>query len=220
MVKKWIIGVVAAVALLAGCASVSKNTYQADFPIEVTDWLAQNVWYVQLQNGSGSGFWVSPTTFVTACHVVDRAEEVYIMNDTIDEIVGMDVESCNKELDIAILHPNWDTNQTVNYTYLNTQAPRVGKAVYAAGYALGRGLLISQGHYAGATPGGAIVTANTIMGDSGSPVVIWKNGQVRIIGMRVAIANLRSGFFRAAQVLPHMTKIVPSSWILDELHGK
>lgn len=196
-----------------------------DIPKPIVDYAETNVWQVMDEDrgGSGSGFWLNETTFMTACHVVNGSELVYVTDVNLQYIVYLDVTACDEELDLALLkytYPEpieFNIKQTVIGDY-----PNRGKAVYSPGYPLGGTMLITYGHWQGGMhpldPSfDSFVTLPTTFGDSGSPVLALIDGVVNIVGIRVRGRFITESNYRV--YLPHIAIAVDPNIIrkfLDE----
>ena len=200
----------AALLFLAGCVTSPKSY---DLPPEVVQWSQDNVYLVNADKGTGSGFWYDNETFLTACHVVSYSWMSYTWDETNKKMIKKDhfevdveaiihsydnkdnyhmaVISCDKEKDIAILKPwsKWSNKKKTKIAPI----PKQGKAVWGPGYPLAMRLTITEGHWQSkdAGPYDYLVTSPTIFGDSGSPVVSFVDGEIQIVGMRQAIRGER-----------------------------
>jgi len=217
--RKVLSGFILAVSLMV---SGAVSSHSADIPHEITEWSETNVWLVKTSQGSGSAFFLTPDLAITACHVVDSGQHnlddelmVFGVNNLTTEVLQFRVEHCNKDTDIAVLtvHEFSERPKNVAVTRLEMKVPDQGTAVWGTGYPLGGDLVITQGHLQRPVElniegrMGYIITANTIMGDSGSPVVRVVDGEVQVVGLRLAIKGVPMfiGFARFNSYLPHLT---------------
>ena len=130
--------VAAGILLVSGC--VAPPTQSWDIPDQITSWSQANVWNVGVHGGSGTGFFVDQETMLTACHVVDghfgsgryADEFVYAVQQSDTRMIELDVVSCNKESDIAVLkvvHFEGEDTFEVEPTIISSIMPKQGKAV-------------------------------------------------------------------------------------------
>jgi len=221
---KTILVALAAIVGLAGCGTFS-STSKHDIPEQVVDWAQQNVWAVAVRGGSGSGFWITDKTFVTACHVVYReyAEDGISALVQLDstELIPMKIDTCNVDTDIATMSKLFDDTEFFAdpTEILYPQDLKQGKAVWGPGFPLGKEMVVTTGHLqnqVGQDPFW-IITAPTIFGDSGSPAVTIVNGRVAVIGIRVSIAAARVSWTQSVPVT-HLTRISSIENVIDEIH--
>ena len=213
--------------LLAGCVSIPTN----DIPDEIVEWSQTNVWRVRAEL-KGSGFWYDDKTFITTCHVIGDANEAVVNDYQKKWVVYLDVISCNKVADIAILQLNVSLDFTPQKTILLSQETKQGKFIYGAGYPLGYGLKINPGYFQLQSEleldmAGYTVSVPTTTGDSGSPVFIIKNGEVVVLGMRKAVfapyTFIEGTMFYGGAVRierNHMAIIVSSKLIYKEVQNE
>ena len=186
----------ASIAMLLMLTTFSSS---ANLPSQILQWSNDHVYKLQTSAGVGSGFFISNTTLVTACHVVEGQERARVFNHA--NFYIMTVDKCDTDLDIAILSREVDKESTWEAT-INTKPPEQGLSVYGAGYPLGYPLYISQGHVQNnyLDKGVFFLSANTISGDSGSPVLsIDEKGKIQIEGVRIAVMG-KSG----KELYPHL----------------
>ena len=213
-------------ALLSSACAVMEA--RQDIPDQVVDWAQTNVWKVNLGYGAGSGFAYDKDTVITACHVVRGVPEtqlLWLTNDRDTRVIFVTVKSCSKATDVAILKVRFGDKLNPSPTMLHP-ANRQGKVVWGAGHPLGNSLIITQGHIQ--TPDesskvleGRFITSATIFGDSGSPVLALYEGQVAVVGIRVAIlaAGVPIGFRSIPNVMPHLTLMSPAKNIQTEIES-
>lgn len=206
---------------IGGCSSTS-DFKSHDVPPQIIEFAHDNVWKIETERGSGSGFAISEDTVITACHVVKNADEVILYNMRDTRLVMVDVKSCDQETDIAVL--KWQSGDKLNSDFTGFHpVPKMGKAVWGAGFGLGSDLLVTQGHMGQADTmhdglkGRWYITAPTVMGDSGSPAIALFNGIPKVIGVRVAGRNARVGW-TGQMLVTHMILITPTKDILAEIH--
>lgn len=203
---------------MAGRYSINQANTSNDIPEEIVSWAQNNVWKItHLKTlGSGSGFWIDDHTMITACHVVKTAKVVMGRDAFNKHSVELSVRSCDEEKDIAILDL-YNAREPVvihhSKVKLWTKGVKQGKVLYGPGYPLGERLTITWGHQqlSVTIPETDIVvnnvTTTTIMGDSGSPVLLYRNGVVYVVGIRIQIRGLNMGY-GATDFITHLTRIV------------
>jgi serine protease Do len=205
---------------LAGCVGIQNNPN--DIPEQVVQWSKDNVWKVHAGGGAGSGFALDKDTVITACHVVEGRDgvlDVFLTNDMDTRVIWMTVHSCDTDLDVAILKRHFGDKLYPAQTTLHQGLPQ-GRAVYGAGFPMGMQLLITQGHMQQIVQDAAntrkFITAPTVPGDSGSPVLAVVNGEVVVVGIRVSIRVMQWAW-RNVQLVPYLTSISPTSNIIKVL---
>ena len=218
--------------LLAGLLLLLTTTVIAheSIPDKILDWTYKNVWSVGTKAGAASGFWVSSDIFVTACHAVSQVDYakngdalVFVVNNQDTRLIQLKLEICDTDRDIAILTP-YESNGNDKFETEPTEIkdmPPLGTALYTPGFPLGLPLVITQGHVASKLiqsfkDGGQIITNPTIMGDSGSPVLVLENCEVKVVGIRLAVKGLPqgNGFTRFTDYMTHITIAGPGTNIL------
>ena len=202
---------VALVILFASVIPASADS----IPEQVVSWFESNVVKIIVGRGTGSGFFVAPDTIVTACHVVEGWHGAMITQVDSTKRYATTIKACDTINDLAVLKVR-DVILDSVYTELATKLPRVGEQTYGAGYPLGMPLLIVEGHWQRVSPYGKenyTNTTYTLPGDSGSPLVIWEDGLVKVVGVRVAM--LEAGEPNNQHLFPHISFIVPVT-ILQE----
>jgi hypothetical protein len=90
---------------------------------------------------SGSAVMIAADTYITACHVVNGAERIFLRHG-IDSAVGHTARADTAE-DLCILEAGAAFGTPAQIAV--TLAPAVGDTVYAVGFEHGRGLTISSG---------------------------------------------------------------------------
>ena len=223
--------ILALTLMFSGCASIPHVEH--DIPPKIMSWAHQNIWQVGTSAGSGSGFFLDDDTFITACHVVREGTFntegnliVLIRNQRDTRVIQMTLQECWGDEDVAVLTPTEHKHSdkvTTSPTPLALEVPRQGKVVYGVGYPLGMPLTATLGHIQNKLELGPkkiswLVTTNTIMGDSGSPVLALIDGKVQVVGLRSAIRVIPQGMGLRA-FLPHLTIMVPAfviQQVIDE----
>ncbi len=208
--------VAAGILLVSGCAIPQKQS--VDIPDQIVEWAQTNVYNVGVRGGSGTGFFVDYETMLTACHVVVQhakggvyaGEHVFAVQQTDTRLLELEVMSCNKDTDMAVLkmvHFAGEDAYRVEPTIVSGVLPEQGKAIWGAGHGLGERMFITFGHMqqeVDHSPGQWLATMNTIMGDSGSPALVMAHGRVMVVGMRLAIRATTIGWGTQA-IVTHMT---------------
>lgn len=197
-------------ALFLGLSSAT--AHNNNVPKEVLKYAHDSIYEVRTEAGMGSGFWVDDNTFVTACHVVSqtllsyerdektgemiKTTETEIMQEVfVNESQGwlrvpVTVVSCDTAQDLAILKPEYSYTHRADVLPVYTGVVPVGTEVFGVGYPLGINLITTQGYWQGVYRYDNmrnIITAPTISGDSGSPVLAFVEGKWQIIAIRQAI---------------------------------
>ena len=167
-----------------------------DIPEPVINWAEANVVDITLPNGGGSGWFYKHNIVITACHVVDNGGGAVLLSQEGSKVKYVaEVIACNKVLDLAILKLNGTFPDTLR-TVLAKKNPRTGKTVYGTGYPVGLPLLIFDGHWQRKSTwesGHYITSAHTLPGDSGSPLLIFKDGEVKVVGVRTGMLSVKKG---------------------------
>jgi len=214
---KWItsLGVIASLLISLGCST--QQIASRDIPLPVVQWAEVNVWKVLTERGAGSGCWVNDKTLITNCHVVIGEDVVLVQNYNWKHTLAVDVDSCNTDTDIAVLTYNGDPVEGIELqeTHLDNSTPREGTFLYGPGYPLGHRLVITTGHLQYKIDKGYAVTVLTIMGDSGSPALMWDGKRVSVIGIRSGIMAISQGWYKS--FISHLTLLRPASTVIEEL---
>jgi S1-C subfamily serine protease len=214
----YIASILLMVTLITSCAMTPDE--EGDIPSEIVQWSVDNVWRIHSRGGSGSGFAYDNETMVTACHVARGADEIFVTNGSDTRLIYMRVQSCDEDRDVAILKTLFPEDSLDASGVLIYSVP-FGKGVYGPGFSLGMNLLITSGNMGLRAEGSgiknaAIISAPTIMGDSGSPALALVNGEVIVVGLRVAIRAVPLGF-GGSTFVTHLTIITPAANIRHEL---
>jgi hypothetical protein len=214
--------------LLAGLLAVSTLLGVAnshEIPQSVVDFADERVYLIGIKGGaSGTGVALSDHLMLTACHVVrSKTDEqvLYGIHRKDTTMLILEVVICDKKSDVAVLRIVGPDRPNVS-PVLVADAPRRGAQVYGAGHPMAMQMVITSGHWQLSEPGSPkeqanVITANTVPGDSGSPVLhVNKKGEVEIVGLRLAIRNIiKNGSFGQpqSQLLPHLTIVSPGQVI-------
>lgn len=212
-------------ALCISCVSTPKPVAQ-DIPPEIIKWAEKHVWKVKVGRATGSGFFISNKTFITACHVVKGNETAVILNDRSLRLFVATIESCDEETDIAVLtRSEQDERDFIieGFTQVFTGGPARGYELYGAGHPMGLPMVITHGHYQfrvfdSKRKDNHMITVPTIPGDSGSPVIGMMYGRVVVFGIRVAVRVLPTGF-TTYQLVPHLTLMSSGLNIMKAIHS-
>lgn len=227
----WVLGLILAFSL--GCSSPRGPQ---DIPPEVVSWSYDNVYNLRYgEQKRGSTFWINQNHLITACHVVnkDTGDKQWIARSYDWKIkIPVKVEMCDTGSDLALLSALTPNPRKVQKTYIQTKLPVMGKQLFASGYPHLYGLLITHGHYQGIDwseftknpPGIAhYVTAPTISGDSGSPLLDYSRGRVYVVGVRqkVSATALATPYGRFLAFNSHIVGFIPSIHIkiLQDLYN-
>ena len=221
MIKEIVLSAILAFTAV-GCSQTNEYMNH-DVPEVVSSWAQDNVWMIQSRGGTGSGFSIDEDTVITACHVVENSKEIILINNQDTRLIEMEVQSCNKDLDVAVL--KWKGGDALNSTFTGFHpVPAPGKGVWGSGFPLGAELLTTQGHMGlydtskhNYKSKFYYITAPTVPGDSGSPAIAIFDGVPLVIGVRAAIRVMPLGFTGMAMI-NHMALIAPTKSILKEIH--
>ena len=213
--RGWEIKLTIALLLAIVLVGLSACTTMPDgsVPKKIVEWAETNAYLVKTEWGSGSGFWLNDTQFLTNCHVVDGRNESITVEPTSREwVLPMTLKVCDKDSDIALLvYTQGDLPFIPMPTIIADTRPDVGQILYGVGYPLGASLHITEGHYQGYDSSGRyIISTPTILGDSGSAAIYidWR-GRVVVVGIRTGIRVIPSGYSGLFYVT-HMVSIKDS----------
>ena len=223
------ISLVGALLLLTGCATIQND----GIPDPIVRWANINAYHVVGAYGTGSGFWIDNETVITACHVVTTdlryspegaVPEVFVKNNTGELVFRFRIATCDAKSDIAILKRQFRPEEPpllLGSTPIMSTIPKGRPTIWGAGYPLNLPLIITEGEWqqlVDRTTGnkGYVVTAPTIMGDSGSPVLIIIDGRIWIAGIRQAIVGL-PGPMGSRDYVTHLTFVMDGPSILLQL---
>lgn len=196
---KVIKGLLLAILLFAGAVPAE------DIPEPVVNWIESNVVKINTGDGGGSGFFISPTLVITACHVTYPFATVSLSPQGDTTSYPAVVKACDQDRDIALLELYGDLPDSMR-TVIAEVNPKVGKTTYGSGYPLGLPLTLVHGHWQRDTKMGYLSTAPVISGDSGSPLLIWEDGEVKVVGVRTAVM-MAGKTEDTAQMFPHLAFI-------------
>lgn len=220
-------------ALVGGCKTIPVNPQ--DVPAAVVEWIEHNSWKVRTNFGAGSSFWVDKNHLITNCHVVNPYRKIKPESITVESqdrltVLPAKVVSCDQDHDIAIIHvPETDGFVPMETALYIGEVPR-GTRVYSGGFSKGGFLQIMAGFKQGPDPIlgpdekflGFGHSTHTIMGDSGSALLVYSKGRVMVIGVRSAVSTISMGGF-SRQFLTHIALYRPSSHVvqcIDKLGDK
>ena len=155
----------------------------ANIPKEIVEWSKAHVYRVKSIKGSGSGFFISDSKALTACHIVDQSVTVKVYNDKSYFI--MVVDKCDRELDLAVL--SLKEGEKAEYKAIISQArPPLGRVLYGAGHPLGLPLMIGKGHAQSTYEGSEyFISVPTISGNSGGAILSLIDSAVIVEGVSV-----------------------------------
>jgi len=213
---------------VSACTTVTINRGPDDIPLEIIDFSLDNVWRVHAGQGFGSGFSIDEDYVLTACHVVhglhQAGKPAFLTNDRDTRVVEMEVISCNKKVDVAILKKTHGDDLLSTFQGFHPQ-PEMGKKMYGAGHGIGGPLEIQEGYVMRDVPKEARVGADshvyftsalTVPGDSGSAAIALYDGVPLVIGIRVAVSVVRLSWTQI-DLAQHFTYTVPLEDIYPEL---
>ena len=166
-----------------------------DIPRPVVEWVQANVVRVAVGfDGGGTGFFIGPDTLLTACHVVQGWQTIYIIKQDIR--YPAEVQACDTDSDLALLKLENDIPDSL-LTVIAKENPETGVTVYGSGHPFGLPLNIVSGHFLGLGPFSNSLYMNTghiMPGDSGGPLLICDDyGQILVVGVRVSVLRLGQG---------------------------
>lgn len=137
--------------------------------------------------GSGTGFYIAPTTLVTAAHVVDGCRAVGLIDGTPLEVLNVDAS-----LDVAVLTGATDIGAWLKLSAL--EVPKLGETVTALGYpyytSLDQGLTVTSGNVSAlrgidGSSNRVMITAPVQPGNSGGPLLNKKGAVIGVVVSRV-----------------------------------
>ncbi|MCL4066560.1 trypsin-like peptidase domain-containing protein [Pseudomonas sp. GX19020] len=136
---------------------------------------------------SGTGFYIAPTTLVTAAHVIEGCSAIGMADGTALEVLAADTT-----LDVAVLGGAVDTGAWLKLSAL--EVPKLGETVTTLGYpystSLDQGLTVTSGNVSALR--GADGSSNRVMisapvqpGNSGGPLLNKKGAVIGVVVSRV-----------------------------------
>lgn len=137
--------------------------------------------------GSGTGFYIAPTTLVTAAHVIEGCSAVGMADGTALEILAAD-----SSLDVAVLGGATDTGAWLKLSAL--EVPKLGETVTTLGYpystSLEQGLTVTSGNVSAlrgvdGSSNRVMITAPVQPGNSGGPLLNKKGAVIGVVVSRV-----------------------------------
>ena len=181
--------------VFTGCAT---TTGYSRVPDQITEWFESNSWRVETPQSGGTGFWVNGQ-FLTACHIVNRANIAYIHNIDRSRLTLTRVESCNQTLDMAVLVPIDSPNNTIGDfkplpITLADETPPIGTLLYSAGFPMGGPFGYSNGVLNSLSDNGYETTIYLVYGASGSPALAVNNGRIELVGIMLKFNSLTQVF--------------------------
>jgi len=197
------------VLVLALVFASVRSVPASDIPVEVIDWAESNTVMVYAGSGAGTAFFIEPTMLITACHVVTPWVGVYIRKSGEEKRYPAAVVRCDKDKDLALIQLMGDIPDSVR-TIFRGDMPRQGLTTYAMGFPVRLPLMVWHGHWQKKGPFddySYMDTNHTMPGDSGSPLVIFEDGQVKVVGVRTSM--LEAGGDDTQQMFPQIAFITP-----------
>ena len=149
----------------------------------------------------GSGFIIQDGTIVTNKHVIDdylrdkEKNRIYISNEVIGGIyVPCKVADSDPRNDLASLNCSklfWKKISEIRPLQLSNEPLLTGQKVFCFGYPIhhtGKEALLVEGRVSGETgerygPLLTIISCSPSPGNSGSPVLRWKDGKLKVVGV-------------------------------------
>jgi hypothetical protein len=137
--------------------------------------------------GSGSGFYIGPTTLVTAAHVIDGCRAMAMADGT-----PLDVMAADSTLDIAVLSGAPDAGVWLKLSAL--EVPKLGETITVLGFpyytSLDQGLVVTSGNVSALRgPDGSsnlvMITAPVQPGNSGGPLLNKKGAVIGVVVSRM-----------------------------------
>lgn len=137
--------------------------------------------------GSGTGFYIAPTTLVTAAHLIEGCSAIGMADGTALEILAAD-----PSLDIAVLGGATDTGAWLKLSAL--EVPKLGEQVTTLGYpystSLDQGLTVTSGNVSAlrgvdGSSNRVMITAPVQPGNSGGPLLNKKGSVIGVVVSRV-----------------------------------
>ncbi len=202
---------------LAGCAT----TPNQNIPQAVIDWAESNTYRVvvfkgKAQQGAATGWWLDDRYLVTACHVVKDLKVATVENRSKSRVLPVKVVACDKENDIALLE--YAEPEKIPLLPTEIAEAKLGNRIYSGGYSLGHLFNIATGYWQYPAGDRFGISADTLPGDSGSAVLIYKDGKVYVVGIRLEVMAYRpvSTFGRVGtrHSIPHLASVIGAKQIL------
>jgi len=179
-------------ALILPILSCDTSPSNYDIPLPVVTWIQSNVWKVNREDGAGtgSGFWISDTQMITACHVAEGHKYIQVEDNLKQYDLVLYVTVCDKEADLALLTYRGRSAFKPMKTIISDEDYRQGITTWGGGYSRGETLIITFGHLQlkDLEPSiGRLTTTPTEKGASGSPLIVFEDGKIIVVGVRVAM---------------------------------
>ncbi|WP_112311776.1 S1C family serine protease [Pseudogemmobacter bohemicus] len=136
---------------------------------------------------SGTGFYIAPTTLVTAAHVIEGCSAIGMADGSALEVLAADTT-----LDVAVLGGAVDTGAWLKLSAL--EVPKLGESVTTLGYpystSLDQGLTVTSGNVsalrgADGSSNRVMITAPVQPGNSGGPLLNKKGAVIGVVVSRV-----------------------------------
>ncbi len=206
--------------LLTGCATAPPDK---NIPQAIIDWSELNIYKVDTskgkRRGGGTAWWVGPDHLITACHVVTGYETATVEDRLQRFVLPVKVISCDEDTDIAILEYSEPGSVPLKPTIFATA--HTGERVYATGFSFGFIFNTQLGHWQYPRNGLNGISTETVSGDSGSPVLIYKNNVVYVVGMRVSVMsytpNTYFGTAGSPQLMTYLANATTSKLIIEHI---
>ncbi len=166
--------------------------------------------------GSGSGFYIGPTTLVTAAHVVEGCRAVAMSDGT-----PLDIVAADSTLDVAVLTGATDAGAWLKLSAL--EVPKLGETITVLGFpyytSLDQGLVVTSGNVSAlrGPDGGSnlvMITAPVQPGNSGGPLM---NKKGAVIGVVVSRMDDMAVLEETGSLPQNMNFAVPSGPLLTFL---
>lgn len=165
---------------------------------------------------SGTGFYIGPTTLVTAAHVIEGCGSVAMVDGTPLEVLNAD-----SSLDLAVLSGATDNGFWLKLSAL--EVPKLGEAVTALGYpyytSLDQGLTVTSGNVSAlrgvdGSSNRVMISAPVQPGNSGGPLL---NKKGAVIGVVVSRLDDQAVLEETGSLPQNMNFAVPSGPLLTFL---
>lgn len=159
-----------------------------------------------------SGVVVAPNKIITAAHVIDELNTIYVEIDGI--ATEAQVTMVYPEKDFAILEVN---TGHIEHASRAQDVLSLSSIYWAVGYPLGGGKVINPGLFSSYADGDIHTTASVNFGQSGGGLFLCENGNLVLAGMVTGFAAIDHGdYYERLDNHSIALSITEVSWMIDD----